>query len=198
RSGIDGSVQYYALNPARRPPGGTSLPAVFLTLHGASVEAIGQADAYSPKAWGHLVAPTNRRPYGFDWEDWGRLDALEVLDLARKQLGTDPQRTYLTGHSMGGHGVWQLGALFPDRFAAIGPSAGWISFASYAGGAPAAASPSPMEELLGRAASPSDTLACVRNYAHHGVYILHGAADDNVPVAQAREMNRRLTEFHHD
>src|SRR5262249_29261570 len=96
-------------------------PALFLTLHGAGVEAIGQADAYAPKTWGHLVAPTNRRPFGFDWEDWGRLDAMEVLELARKELGTDPQRTYLTGHSMGGHGVWHLGATFPDRFAAIGP-----------------------------------------------------------------------------
>ena len=22
-----------------------------------------------------VVAPTNRRPFGFDWQDWGRLDA---------------------------------------------------------------------------------------------------------------------------
>ena len=26
---------------------------------------------------------------------------------------------------MGGHGTWHIGTLFPDRFAAIGPSAGW-------------------------------------------------------------------------
>ena len=31
------------------------------------------------------------------------------------------------GHSMGGHGTWNIGVTFPDRFAAIGPSAGWIS-----------------------------------------------------------------------
>src|SRR5207249_1249684 len=82
------------------------------------VEAQGQADAYASKPWGHLVAPTNRRPFGFDWEDWGRLDALEVLDHAQQLLQTDPQRTYLTGHSMGGHGAWQVGATYPDRFAA--------------------------------------------------------------------------------
>jgi hypothetical protein len=65
-SSIDGSVQYWALNPAQ-PIGRTGPPpALFLSVHGASVEAIGQADAYSPKSWGHLVAPTNRRPYGFD------------------------------------------------------------------------------------------------------------------------------------
>src|ERR1035441_5202967 len=48
-SEIDGSVQYWALNPAQ-PIGRTSPPpALFLSVHGASVEAIGQADAYSPK-----------------------------------------------------------------------------------------------------------------------------------------------------
>jgi S-formylglutathione hydrolase FrmB len=33
---------------------------------------------------------------------------------------------------MGGHGAWILGVQFPDLFAAIGPSAGWISFRTYA------------------------------------------------------------------
>jgi dienelactone hydrolase len=200
RSTIDGSVQYYAVRPAQpiskdKPEG--PKPALFLTLHGAAVEAIGQADAYSSKSWGHLVAPTNRRPYGFDWEDWGRLDALEVLDLAQRELRTDPRRTYLTGHSMGGHGTWHLGALFPDRFAAIGPSAGWISMFSYAG-ATRPANPSPMQEILLRAATPSDTLALAKNYLHYGVYILHGRADDNVPAKQAQIMKQHLSAFHHD
>ena len=28
---------------------------------------------------------------------------------------------------MGGHGTWQIGVTYPARFAAIGPSAGWIA-----------------------------------------------------------------------
>ena len=55
------------------------------------------------------------------------MDALEVLNLAQADLRTDRRRTYLTGHSMGGHGTWIVGVTFPDRFAAIAPSAGWIS-----------------------------------------------------------------------
>ncbi|HLK56758.1 MAG TPA: prolyl oligopeptidase family serine peptidase [Chthonomonadaceae bacterium] len=196
-SDIDGSVQYYAVNPAHPLTKTAPPPALFLSLHGAGVEAIGQADAYEGKTWGDLVAPTNRRPYGFDWEDWGRLDALEVLDIAQKTLHPDPQRIYLTGHSMGGHGTWQVGATFPDRFAAIGPSAGWISFYTYAGGA-RPENPNPVEEMLIRANSPSDTLGLLPNYAQEGVYILHGSADDNVPVGQAREMQTRLSAFHHD
>jgi hypothetical protein len=168
-SAIDGSVQYYAVNPARPLRKDAPPSALFLSLHGASVEAIGQANAYAGKTWGHLVAPTNRRPYGFDWEDWGRLDALEVLDLAQQELGTDPQRTYLTGHSMGGHGTWHVGVTFPDRFAAIGPSAGWVDFARYGGGQKVD-KPTPMQSMLQRAALPSDTLALAQNYAQHGVY----------------------------
>lgn len=99
-SKIDGSVQYYGVAPQQKPDG--KAPALFLSVHGAGVEASGQARAYQPKDWGVLVAPTNRRPRGFNWEDWGRLDALEVLSIAKKHYKPDPQRIYLTGHSMGG------------------------------------------------------------------------------------------------
>ena len=196
-SEIDGSVQYYAVNPMRSAEP-VELPALFLSTHGAGVEAIGQADAYAPKHWGHLVAPTNRRPYGFDWEDWGRLDAMEVLSLAQERLGTDPTRTYLTGHSMGGHGAWHLAVTYPDKWAAVGPSAAWISFSSYGRGRGGAEEPTPVEQMLRRASSPSDTLNRVRNTLHHGVYILHGEKDDNVPVSHAHRMNEALTEFHRD
>lgn len=197
RSGIDGSVQYYGELLAHPVGPGGPQPALYLTLHGAGVEAIGHVDAYSSKSWGHLVAPTNRRPYGFDWEDWGRLDALEVLDLARQRLRPDPRRIYLTGHSMGGHGTWHLGVTFPDRFAAVAPSAGWISFWSYAGGVREQA-PTAVQAMLQRASTPSDTLALARNLAGLGVYILHGDADDNVPVGQARQMREHLAGFHRD
>jgi poly(3-hydroxybutyrate) depolymerase len=199
RSAIDGSVQYYAVVPARSHEQGQSRerPGLVLTLHGAAVEALGQAEAYAPKSGLHIIAPTNRRPYGFDWEDWGRLDALEVLELAQQALNTDPRRTYLTGHSMGGHGTWHLGVTYPDRFAAIAPSAGWISMWSYAGSRRADLR-DPVDLLIQRAGSPSDTLALSRNLAQFGIYVLHGDADDNVPVTEARRMRTILSEFHPD
>ncbi len=196
RSSIDGSLQYYAIVPALAGPP-ERRPGLVLTLHGAGVEGIGQAQAYAAKPGLHIVAPTNRRPYGFDWEDWGRLDALEVLELAQRVLDTDPRQTYLTGHSMGGHGTWHLGVTYPDRFAAIAPSAGWISMWSYAG-TKRAETQTPIEELMGRALGPSDTLALAHNLTGLGVYILHGDADDNVPVGQARQMRHVLGEFHPD
>ncbi|MEW6251380.1 MAG: prolyl oligopeptidase family serine peptidase [Planctomycetota bacterium] len=201
-SDIDGSVQYFAVQPAI-PPEPASAPAsgqrlaLILTLHGAGVEATGQAAAYAPKTWANIVAPTNRRPFGFDWEDWGRLDALEVLAEAERIFDPDPQRVYLTGHSMGGHGTWQVGAHYPGRFAAIAPSAGWISFWSYTAGPGGRPEPrSPVEQILQRAANVCDTLGLARNYLHHGVYVLHGDQDDNVPAEQARTMRDALAKFH--
>ena len=193
-SSIDGSLQYYAVNPSQKP---SRTNALVLSLHGASVEAIGQASAYGSKDWCTLVAPTNRRPYGFDWEDIGRLDALEVLNIAKKEFPHEPNHVHLTGHSMGGHGTWSVGTLYPDQFASIAPSAGWISFWSYAGGYKPA-NPTPVEEIFVRAMAPSDTLARVQNTLEEKVYILHGDQDDNVPVEQAREMKKVLTHLHSD
>jgi poly(3-hydroxybutyrate) depolymerase len=187
-SGQDGSLQYYAVQPA---PGNEMGKALVLSLHGAGVEAIGQADAYQPKDWCHIVAPTNRRPFGFDWEETGRRDALEVLSHARASLQTDPSRTYLTGHSMGGHGAWTVGLHYPDLWAAIAPCAGWISFFTYAGGV------RHENPVLRRAGQASDTLLLLTNALHFPIYILHGEKDDNVPVAQAREMKGHLERIGH-
>jgi dienelactone hydrolase len=140
--------------------------------------------------------PQGRRPYGFDWEAWGRIDVLEALADTRNRYPNDPRRTYLTGHSMGGHGAWHLGVTYPDQFAAIGPSSGWVSFWSYGGGMPSFDKPTDIEALLLRGYSASDTLRLLENLSRTGVYVLHGADDENVPVEQARFMRQRLADFH--
>jgi poly(3-hydroxybutyrate) depolymerase len=192
-SQVDGSVQYFAVRPAAKP---STSNALVLTLHGASVEALGQAAAYAQKDWATIVAPTNRRPYGFDWEGIGREDALEVLNLAKAQFPYNPDRVDLTGHSMGGHGTWSIGTMYPGLFASIAPSAGWISFWSYAGGWTPPKN-QPTLELLRRSMNVGDTLGRLDNTLSENVYILHGSADDNVPVEQAREMKAKLEEIHH-
>lgn len=180
RSNTDGSAQYYGLVP---PTGFDPQKkyALALSLHGASVEASGQAKSYSQKDWAYVVAATNRRPFGFDWESWGRRDALEVLDHAMSALPIDPTRVYLTGHSMGGHGTWNVGALFPGRFATLGPSAGWASYYTYAGlTKPTGA--------FARSQAPSDTYAYLSNLAKRGVYMIHGTADTNVPFSEGQAL----------
>ncbi|SMF82453.1 prolyl oligopeptidase family serine peptidase [Pseudobacteriovorax antillogorgiicola] len=184
RSKVDGSVQFYGVLPPSEEPE-VEKPGMILSLHGAGVQATGQSNAYSAKSWAYLVAPTNRRPFGFDWEEWGRLDALETLEDAENAFNTDKKRTHLTGHSMGGHGTWHLGVNYPDRFGVVAPSAGWISFNTY-GSSPIASG------VLGRARSASITTNLVSNLRSNLVYIIHGMDDQNVPAQQAETMFKLL------
>jgi dienelactone hydrolase len=212
-STVDGSAQYYAVVPStammpsteNATASGDAKPGLLFSVHGAGVEATSQAAAYAPKKEAHVVCPTNRRPFGFDWEDWGRIDFTEAVAHARATLVNDPRRSWLTGHSMGGHGTWQLGAHFPSEFAAIAPSAGWVSFGSYVGATAAGSAAvgaaggpeDPAAAMLLRAGRASDTLSIKENYLQQGVYVLHGDADDNVPVSEAREMFKQLAAISH-
>lgn len=197
-SAIDGSLQYYSVTP--QSAAHTSNSALFLSVHGAGVEAINQARAYKPKDWGTLVAATNRRPRGFNWEDWGRLDALEVLGIAKERFKPNPQNIYLTGHSMGGHGTWFLGATYPDQWAAIAPCAGYPTMKGYgsADGLIPDSSSNPVEQLLLRSGNQSDVPKLATNYKAHGVYIFHGDDDRTVSVNYARQMRKLLGDFHPD
>lgn len=211
-SKIDCSCQYYAVLP---PTGYKSLAeprdkpsqvqdaygetyALIFTLHGAGVRAEGQADAYKPKPWAFIVAPTNRRPFGFDWQDWGRLDALEVLENVKSSYPIDPDRVYLTGHSMGGHGVWHVGLAHPGLFAAMGPGAGWTSFDLYVPWFLQKSSIYAEPWQIGpRNASlrPDATLNFVDNAVNLPVFIFQGGADDNVPPTHARMFVERLDDL---
>ena len=193
-SNIDGSIQYYAVKPSLTEGENQAL---FLSAHGARVEAFNQAASYHNKEWGNIVCPTNRRPYGFNWEDIGRIDALEVLNIAKNKFKPDENRIYLTGHSMGGHGTWYLGANYPDQFAAIGPSAGWISLWSYRFDN-LKDKFTDVQKLFTKAAKQSDTYTLATNYAPLGIYIIHGSADSVVSPSQARSMMRKLETFHKD
>jgi predicted esterase len=197
-SAIDGSVQYYAVAPQKGGPIPNS--SLFFSVHGAEVEAISQARAYKPKTEGPVVAPTNRRPRGFNWEDWGRLDALEVLEIAKNNYTPNPSRIYLTGHSMGGHGTWFLGATYAGQWASIAPCAGYPALQGYgsADGLIPTEAGSPIRAMLLRASSPSNVLQLANNYKASGVYIHHGDDDQVVSINYARQMRKLLSEFHPD
>lgn len=197
-SEIDGSTQYYSVSPQLK--NGNNPPALILSVHGAGVEAINQARAYSSKEEGVVVCPTNRRPRGFNWEDWGTLDGLEVLKIAKNKFNPDPEKIYLTGHSMGGHGTWFMGATYAAQWAAIAPCAGYPVLATYgsADGAIPQSGRTDLENLLLRASNPSNVLELIRNYNAGGVYIHHGDSDKVVSVDYARMMHQKLSEFSKD
>jgi pimeloyl-ACP methyl ester carboxylesterase len=190
-SGIDGSVQYYGVKAPSNDDGAEdTLAGIVLTLHGAGVHARNQADCYANKKDLWIIAPTNRRPFGFDWQDWGRKDAYEVLKDATGRFSTLESRVYLTGHSMGGHGTWHLGANDPDRWLAIAPCAAWESFDSYGRGS----RDGNLADLWRGADLAGDTMTLLPNLAQLPTFILHGEADKTVPLEEAKRMEAALRE----
>jgi len=199
QSDVDGSVQAYAVLPAvGAGPSETdadAVPGLIVALHGALRSPRQYLAEMEPKSWAHVIAPAGRRPHAFDWEDWGRRDALEAVEDFTQQTPVDMQRIYLTGHSSGGHGCWHLATVEPDRFAATAPVAGWQSYWTY-GGMPKIDKTNAVEEMLQRGTVMSDPLKLKRNLEGMGVYVLHGADDRRVPAVQSRFMREELGQFH--
>jgi poly(3-hydroxybutyrate) depolymerase len=59
------------------------------------------------------------------------MDVLYVADLMAKEYKADPNRIYLMGNSSGGSAVWNIGVKFPQRWAAISPSAAPLEDANF-------------------------------------------------------------------
>jgi poly(3-hydroxybutyrate) depolymerase len=54
------------------------------------------------------------------WTDPEMLDlAIAALDQETAEFHGDPERTYLTGLSLGGYGAWELARTYPHRWAAV-------------------------------------------------------------------------------
>jgi poly(3-hydroxybutyrate) depolymerase len=67
--------------------------------------------------------PPNVKPKPENLFELSEKDVMNVLDIVRKEFNTDPDRTFLMGHSMGGGGTFHIAMKNPDLFAALGPIA---------------------------------------------------------------------------
>jgi len=197
-SKIDGSVQYYSVVP-QLPNGNANRRTLILSLHGAGVMALNHAKAYKPKNWTTIVAPTNRRPLGYKWEDWGRMDAMEVLEIAKQEFAIEDRKVFLTGHCMGGWGVWYLGAIYPDKWHAIAPCAGYTtpSFRLHRG-EKNKLQLTALEEIITRTGNTANLYGLINNYKASGIILTHGDNDETIPVAYSRDMKKRLDPIHTD
>lgn len=92
---------------------------------------------------------------------------LALVDSLVSKLPIDPERLYVTGLSMGGQGTWFAAVAPPKRFAAMLEVCG--------GGDPGWA----------------------ERYQGIPVWVLHGQADNVVPISRAREMVVALTNAGH-
>jgi hypothetical protein len=198
-SQIDGSVQSYALLPAApSATNGENAPGLIVTLHDAGVTAEQHLSNCSTTDWAHILAPTGRRPHGFDWEDWSARDVAEAINDFGRHVRLDDKRMWLTGSASGGHGVWRLATTEPDRWAAVAPINAWVSYRTFGGGLPAFSQPTPVEQMLLRAADSDDASALVTNLTDCGVYLRHDPDSPLAPVEQSRQMREELARFHRD
>jgi pimeloyl-ACP methyl ester carboxylesterase len=63
-----------------------------------------------------VVTPLARGPSCWYFDE-GELDVWEVWARVAEQLATDPNRTVVSGYSMGGYGAYKLGLTYPEVFA---------------------------------------------------------------------------------
>ena len=108
--------------------------------------------------------------------------ALAELDAATQEFGGDPDRTYLTGLSMGGYGTWQLALQTRDRFAALVPICGGLSIPPDR--------PTMRVDAVAGAADPFR--AAATRLRNDPIWIFHGAKDDLVLPEESRRMAAAL------
>lgn len=198
-SNIDNSAQYYAILYPKEYKKSEKYAVIFL-LHGAGVEAIEDLKNISPKDWAFVVAPTNRRPYGFDWHDQGRIDFKEVFEIVKKRYSADDNRLYLLGASMGGQGVWHIGLKSPTSFAALASHAAWTSKSIYVPDIFSKTYLYTSPEILAlrnRALFYLNNPYYTYNASHLPVYISHGAKDKVVPPIHSKIYWQMMKDYGH-
>lgn len=117
---------------------------------------------------------------GFGPDGWyfdeAEVDFWQVWRELAKAYDLDPDRTVLSGYSMGGFGTYKLGLAYPDLFAKLMPLAGppmcGVRVAEGAGGAAGA----------GRCTTDSDTTPLLDSARWDPFVIGQGTLDELVPV----------------
>jgi hypothetical protein len=71
-----------------------------------------------------LAAPLSQR----GWMTIGNSILLSAISRLQRQLNIDPDRIYVTGHSMGGHLSWRSGIYLGDRWGAVSPMSGGYDY----------------------------------------------------------------------
>lgn len=67
-----------------------------------------------------VVAPATER----GWGAVGNSIIMSTISKVSRDYNIDPERVYVTGHSMGGHMSWRTAMVFADRFGAASPQSG--------------------------------------------------------------------------
>ena len=175
--------------PAAVLSGAETNPPVILFLHGAGQlgsDGVRQTEIGLPAVLRErpdfpalVVMPQSPRGAWWGTPEIERL-ALAALDAAVAEFGGDPDRTYLTGLSLGGYGTWAFAYRYPERFAALVPVCGGV-FTSRAR--------MPVPDWHPAVVAPDDPYAeTARVIAGIPVWLFHGGEDRRVPTEESRRM----------
>jgi predicted peptidase len=129
-----------------------------------------------------VVMPQARPPAG--WVGANAEMALKALDQTETEFNIDRNREYLTGLSMGGAGTWYVAYRHPNRFAAL--------LAICARVRPSATTTDPVVP----AADGEPFAALAARVKHLPIWVVHGDADNTVPVDESRGIVAALKALH--
>lgn len=187
---VDGrQYRWQVFVPGAVLAGAETDPPVILFLHGAGERgsdggrqtAIGLPAVLRERPDFPALVVMPQAPRGTWWgtPEIERL-ALAALAAAAAEFGGDPDRTYLTGLSLGGYGTWAFAYRHPERFAALVPVCGGVS---------PARSRLPVPDWHPVAVRPEDPWAeAARVVAGIPVWVFHGGEDRRVPTEESRRM----------
>jgi enterochelin esterase-like enzyme len=132
---------------------------------------------------------------GNDWyRGFGAQDVLRCIQRAKETFSVDDDRVYLTGESMGGGGVWEIGSSHPELFAALAPTFGGWDYHVYLDEA-ARAKLTPTERFFRERES---SFARAESLLNTPVFIHHGDSDKQVDVEESRYVARMLQRWGYD
>lgn len=183
---VDGHAHRYQVFVPSRAAGGRH-PPVILFLHGSGERG---DDGVKPTQAG-LGPYVRSRADGFpaivvfpqvpedgEWYGESAQVAFAALEAATREFHGDARRTYLTGMSMGGYGVWELALRQPRRFAALVPVCGAVRQVR-----------DERALYVTEVADAADPYAAIAGRLRGvPVWIFHGAKDDLVPPGDDRRL----------
>ena len=179
--------RYQVFVPARSAAGGK--PPVILFLHGSGERGDDNRKQVEVGIGAYVRAHMDdfpaivvfpQAPEGSEWNQVADM-AFAQLDAATAEFGGDPDRTYLTGLSMGGFGTWDYALRAPGRFAALVPICGGLVIDRR-----------PSMNVAGVAGADDPYTAAAERLKDTPAWIFHGAKDDLVRPEFSRRMHAAL------
>jgi predicted esterase len=163
---IEGEPADYALSVPETYDPAIAYPLI-VCLHGAGFTGDSYLERWQSRLGEKSILACPTAMGGAWWTPAGEALVMAVMEDVRSKYHIDPDRVYLTGMSNGGIGTYLVGMFHADRFAAISPMAAGL---------------------------PDEIFPFLRNFSSTGIYIIHGAQDEVMPVILSRKITEYLKE----